>query len=187
METSVRQRQANKKNALKLTGPRTEEGKEVSKYNALKHGLTATSVLLPDEQQSVLEEFTASLYNDLHPMGPLETLLVERIVFAAWRLLRLGRIEAGIYTWNYYKEKADRASTEAERYTEIIGGFEDLFKTVVTDQEAHDAAVGKARIALGLMKSDQTILGQAFVDDCSSCDAFGKRDWDCETQCCCDV
>ena len=174
MGTSMKQKRANRKNALKSTGPRTDEGKETSKYNALKHGLTATSVLLPDEQQSILEQFAASLYDDLQPVGQLETLLAERIVFAAWRLLRLGRVEAGIYSWNYYKEKADRASAEAGQYTETVDGLEDLFKTMVTDQEAYDAAMGKVRAALELMKSDQTLLGQAFVADCSSCDAFGK-------------
>lgn len=176
MGTSVKQRQANKKNAQKSTGPKTGKGKAMSKYNAVKHGLTATSVLLPDEKRSDLEKFAISFYNDLQPVGPLEMLLVERIVFAAWRLLRFGRVEAGIYTWNYYGEKASRASFEARLYTKTINKLEikDFSETVVTDKEAHDAAIEKANKAWMLKDSDQTVLGRAFVADCSSCDALGK-------------
>jgi hypothetical protein len=42
--TSYRQVEANRRNALKSTGPRTEAGKQVSRRNALRHGLTAETV-----------------------------------------------------------------------------------------------------------------------------------------------
>jgi len=174
MTTSVKQKEANRKNALKSTGPRTKEGKAVARYNAVKHGLTAASVLLPDEDQRILEEFADSLYNDTQPEGSLERLLAERIIFAAWKLQRLGRVEAGIYTWNYYDEKTERARTEANRYVETLNGFEDLFKTEVTNQRAYDEATARAQKAVKLRNSDETILGRAFVADCSSCDALGK-------------
>jgi hypothetical protein len=45
--TSWRQFQANRLNALKSTGPRTEEGKRTSRRNALRHGLTADTVIDP--------------------------------------------------------------------------------------------------------------------------------------------
>lgn len=174
MTTSAKQKQANKKNALKSTGPKTKKGKAVSKYNAVKHGLTAASLLLPDENQRDLKDFADDLYNDIQPKGALESLLAERIVFAGWKLRRLGRVEAGIYTWNYRNEEAKRAEAEASSYTEKFGGLEDLFESVVTNHQAHDKAMAKAHKAGKLRDSDKTILGRAFVADSSACDALGK-------------
>ena len=174
MTVSEKQRKANQRNALKSTGPRTEAGKERSKYNALKHGLTAKTVLLPDENREEFEAFAAGLYNDLKPVGSLETLLVDRIIFSAWRLFRLRRVEAGIHTWHYCEAKAKRATAEAQRYTETISEFDELFKSVITDRKAHDEAMEKAREAVRLQNSEKTLLGQAFIMDCALYNTFGK-------------
>ena len=151
MTVSEKQRKANQRNALKSTGPRTEAGKARSKYNALKHGLTAKTVLLPDENREEFEAFAAGLYNDLKPVGSLETLLVDRIIFSAW---------------HYYEAKAKRATAEAQRYTETISEF--------TDRKAHDEAMEKAREAVRLQNSEKTLLGQAFIMDCALYNTFGK-------------
>jgi hypothetical protein len=45
--TSARQLQANRHNALKSTGPRTISGKQASRRNALRHGLTAETLIEP--------------------------------------------------------------------------------------------------------------------------------------------
>ena len=50
--TSQRQTEANQRNAKKSTGPRTAEGKERSRHNAVTHGLTAESTILPGEDAS---------------------------------------------------------------------------------------------------------------------------------------
>jgi hypothetical protein len=57
---------ANRQNALKSTGPRTDEGKEVSRRNALKHGLTAVEVV-PDEDMDVVERRVAAYRERLQP------------------------------------------------------------------------------------------------------------------------
>src|SRR4051812_34308766 len=60
---------ANRKNALKSTGPRTPEGKKRSSMNALKHGLTATTVLLPGEDAGAYEDRLDAWTDDLRPVG----------------------------------------------------------------------------------------------------------------------
>ena len=45
---------ANRRNAQKSTGPRTAEGKKRASLNALKHGMTAKTVVLPHESASRL-------------------------------------------------------------------------------------------------------------------------------------
>jgi hypothetical protein len=101
--TSKKKTEANRRNALKSTGPKTPEGKDAVCLNALKHGLLSRQTLLPDEEKAVLVEFSERLRSQLQPVGDLEALLVDRIVAAAWRLRRVLSVEAAIYE----KERID--------------------------------------------------------------------------------
>src|SRR5215212_8663162 len=97
--TSDKQADANRRNALKSTGSKTPEGKEVSRLNAVEHGLLAQELLLPGDHEAALEELSERLMSELQPEGEMEGLLVEQIIAAIWRLRRLRRVEAGIFTW----------------------------------------------------------------------------------------
>ena len=79
--------------AGRSTGPRTEAGKARSSMNALKHGLTAQTSLLPGEDPDELREFGESLEAELRPMGPLQRMLVQRVVAIAWKLRRSAAAE----------------------------------------------------------------------------------------------
>ena len=89
---------ANRRNALRSTGPRTLDGKASSAKNALRHGLLSQEVLLPNEPGGALETFQARLRTELCPVGELEALLVDRIVSSAWRLRRVLAVEAGLFS-----------------------------------------------------------------------------------------
>lgn len=91
-EVSQKQLVANRQNA-KLGGVKTEEGKAVSKYNALKHGLLSQEVLLESEDGKSLVELGKKMRTELKPETELELLLVDRIVANTWRLKRALRIE----------------------------------------------------------------------------------------------
>ena len=95
--TSLLQIEANRRNALRSTGPRTETGRAVSSRNALKHGLTAERIILFDEQREAFERFYAELIAALKPHGPMEHQLAERIAINAWRLRRAYRVESGLF------------------------------------------------------------------------------------------
>ena len=94
---SARKLAANRRNALKSTGPRTPEGKRISSMNALKHGLRSERVLRELESRTDLAEAFARLREELKrellPIGSTEQLLVERIVEYAWKLRRAQVIE----------------------------------------------------------------------------------------------
>ena len=84
--SSVARVEANRRNALKSTGPRTVEGKATVANNAMKHGLRSERNPLDMTTDSALhfqrEEFETTLAafkEDLAPRGPLETRLVERL------------------------------------------------------------------------------------------------------------
>ncbi len=89
------QRDANRRNALQSTGPKTPEGKAAASRNALKHGLLARDAVLPGEDPNAFLQLQAALEDDLHPVGALEELLVQHIATSHWRLERIPRIETG--------------------------------------------------------------------------------------------
>ena len=72
--TSDKKAEANRRNALKSTGPKTSEGKEAIRYNAMRHGLLSKDILLPGEDEATLMELGEHLRNQLQPVGELENL-----------------------------------------------------------------------------------------------------------------
>jgi hypothetical protein len=117
--TSARKAEANRQNALKSTGPKTIEGKSAIRLNAVKHGLLAEEILLPGEDEDALRKLGERLRTELQPVGELENMFVDRIISAHWRLRRLGRVEAGIFTYRYYD--AFSAIREMEANTTTLG------------------------------------------------------------------
>ena len=88
---------ANRRNARKSTGPRTPEGKAVSRYNALKHGILAKAVippaLEPYESRADFDGLVEAFKDQFAPATPLEALLVQQVAVIYWRLARLYRAE----------------------------------------------------------------------------------------------
>jgi hypothetical protein len=93
---SLAQITANRLNAQKSTGPRSDEGKAASRFNALKHAASAKSLVIPGEDESTLAELAASYHEQFQPLGPEEALLVEKIVAADWTQRRMHRLEAEV-------------------------------------------------------------------------------------------
>lgn len=94
--STAAQATANVANARHSTGPRTSDGKRRSCRNALKHGLTAKTVLLPDEDPAEYQAFAAGIKHDLGPVNPAESALAQELVDLQWRLLRVSNLEARI-------------------------------------------------------------------------------------------
>src|SRR5947209_19581900 len=88
-----KQIEANRRNALKSTGPKSEEGKARASMNALSHGLTAEQAVLPHEDDHDYEELRAGMLESYDPADTAEQALVEELANAYWRLLRLHRVE----------------------------------------------------------------------------------------------
>src|SRR5215216_7051917 len=169
---SRKQIQANRQNALKSTGPKTPEGKDSARLNSTKHGLLSQEVL-PGEDEEARKELAERLRAELQPVGEMENLLVERIIDATWRLRRLSRVEAGIFTWELYEELAQRAQEEAQTYEFYMGEGPSL--TGITDEQKHQEAISKAEE----MKSKQhraetATLGRTFIRDADTANAFSK-------------
>jgi hypothetical protein len=83
----------NRRNAQKSTEHRTPDGKNCSRFNALKHGMTARTLVLPDEDADVLQMRVETWIADLQPQNDVEQYLVEQAVHCSWRLDRAERAE----------------------------------------------------------------------------------------------
>jgi hypothetical protein len=170
--TSDKQVRANQQNALKSTGPKTPEGKAAIHRNALKHGLLSQEVLLPGDDEAALKELSGTLRDELQPVGELENMLVERIIAANWRLRRLGRVEAGIFTRELYRELAERARQEAHSYKRSI--LDEIGAGEITDKQKHKEAISKAEEMEAKQDTETATLGRTFIRDASEANAFSK-------------
>jgi hypothetical protein len=128
-----------------------------------------------------LRELGQNLKVELQPAGELENLLVDRIISAYWRLLRLGRVEAGIFAWELYGELARRAHEEASSYTKQVSIIDDALDpyhlrptTTITDQEKYQAAHSEAQEMETKQEAETATLGRTFIRDANEANAFSK-------------
>ena len=94
---SPERREANRQNAKHSTGPKTEEGKQRSRLNASRHGLTAQVRLLPEAERLAAEAFMKPIVAGFSPVGEHETLLARGIAEAHWRLARARAMEENLF------------------------------------------------------------------------------------------
>src|SRR5579863_1703390 len=95
--TSFRQIEANRRNARKSTGPTSEEGKQRSRRNAVRHGLTAETVVGALEDAEDYTAFEAAITADYDVQSAVERDLVLRVASLLWRLHRATTIETGLF------------------------------------------------------------------------------------------
>src|SRR5262249_55244015 len=88
---------ANRLNAQKSTGPRTEEGRAAVRHNAVKHGLCAKTLVLPDEDEAEFQALFDNLEETFQPANPAEAFLVRQMALAASRLDRANHIEGAFF------------------------------------------------------------------------------------------
>ncbi|WZO97449.1 hypothetical protein EP7_004483 [Isosphaeraceae bacterium EP7] len=86
--TSQKRIDANRRNAMRSTGPRTVEGKEKSRRNSLVHGLAGAGVVLPQDQEQAVRERAEQWNSSLRPMNAFEMSLVETIAVESLRIER---------------------------------------------------------------------------------------------------
>jgi hypothetical protein len=94
---SYRQIEANRRNALKSTGPKTEAGKQTSRCNAVRLGLTAETVIGALEDAKDYKAFEAAVIADYDAPSAVERELVLRLASLLWRLRRATTMETGLF------------------------------------------------------------------------------------------
>lgn len=74
-----------------MGGVKTPEGKSVSKFNAITHGVLRQS--LTDYEEGIYQDLLRDLLAEINPVGILETILVERVALSYVRLFRVAKVE----------------------------------------------------------------------------------------------
>src|SRR6516225_9772940 len=97
-KTPEERREINRRNAQRSTGPKSPEGKERARLNALKHGLRAEEFALPGEDQEDLKRLTDEWVEYYEPRSPGERALVDRCVYATVQARRCARYHAEAVT-----------------------------------------------------------------------------------------
>jgi hypothetical protein len=111
--TTSRQIEANRRNARHSTGPRTDEGKQRSRRNAVRHGLTAETVISALEDADDYSAFEAAVIADYDAQSAVERELVLRLASLLWRIRRATTVETGLFEIQARHLLAFRATREA--------------------------------------------------------------------------
>jgi hypothetical protein len=122
---------ANRLNAQKSTGPRTAEGKAAVSQNAVKHGLTARSIVVSGEDPGQFEFHRERMLDELDPVGEVEFSLAERIVGLSWRLKRAEKLQAAAFDSLYAQE--GHLSSETPEESRDAGGDSILGRALARD------------------------------------------------------
>jgi hypothetical protein len=155
---SEKQLRANRANAKRSTGPKSAVGKTRSRMNSRKHGLTATTLVIGDEDPAHFERLRAELIAQYQPQSALECELVERLSSLLWRLRRVPAFEAAII-------EARRAEVEGDTVLDLLEHNEEQ-----SDETTLARSIGLALISDGA--SD--ILGKLARHEATLMNAFMK-------------
>ena len=100
--STLRQIEANRRNAQKSTGPTSVTGKATSSMNALKTGIYGQSLVLPSEDFADLDQLIADFYHHHSPTSPDARGLVDDLIYCEWTLRRLRTAET--QAWRYQND-----------------------------------------------------------------------------------
>lgn len=141
---------ANRANARHSSGPRSARGRARAASNALKHGLAAARVVIPEEDPAEFAAWRSNLIGALAPVGALEEIFAEKIVADAWRLRRIPELEAALHRRARREGLIEAARIEVRSYEPT--GLESIaamlpasLRVAPEDAEAHEAAHTRLR------------------------------------------
>ena|ERR1700735_5529536 len=138
MSHPIDRAQINRNNARYSTGPRTPEGRQRSCLNALRHGLTGQTVVMPAEDLEAYQQHIQRFVNEYHPQGATESQLVQSLADAAWRLNRVAALETNLLTHDIvYQDFPNHESTHEMREAIAIADALDSHTKALANLSIH--------------------------------------------------
>jgi len=116
-----RQLEANRANSVRSTDPKSLLGKARSSMNACKHGLTAQTVVLEDEDPAQFDVLRHALEQEFEPHSLMERELVERLAGIIWRIRRIPKFEAALIEARCYYLRFSTVNAERRKRLEEAG------------------------------------------------------------------
>ena len=122
---TLKQIEANRRNARRSTGPRTPAGKAAMRQNGVRHGLTSTYDALPESMRSEVLLVAQSLRALHNPVTDEQEQCIEPMALAYWRMNRVvsGRAslrKASDKTQGLYRQMASRLYRRALHKLELL-------------------------------------------------------------------
>src|SRR6516162_8315079 len=117
--TPEERREINRRNSLRSTGPRTPEGKQRARLNALKHGLRAEEFALPGEDQEELKRLTDEWVDYYEPRSPGERAVLDRCVYATLQAKRCARFHAEAVAEQVRSAQEDWFHTQEDEFAAL--------------------------------------------------------------------
>jgi len=149
--TSLRQIESNRRNAQRSTGPKTPSGKQRSSQNAVRHGLTAETVIGPLEDPADYRAFEQAVTTGYDAETAVERELVLRLASLLWRLRRATSVETGLL------EIQCGANTASDQVSSQLAG--EVYEVIDMYQSGRDSNGSElARCFLGLADLDNGIF-----------------------------
>jgi hypothetical protein len=134
---------ANRENAQRSTGPKTPEGKAAIHMNALKTGLTGRTVWIEEEDAPRYRKLAADFNQDLQPVGPQETALVQSVVDLHWRLESIPGLLMALKS----KGRRELLGTPEFKGTEITTNLLDLEVTLRYEKQFRNLNLQESRLS----------------------------------------
>jgi hypothetical protein len=125
-------------------GPRTEGGKEVTRWNATRHGISSPAPVVPGlEEPADWQEHREGILESLSPVGHLEFTLAERVALISWRLHRVTRYETETIALS--QEAVEEDVEDRRRFALAFGkGSINTHPEDVRSQAQHDKQIYNA-------------------------------------------
>ena len=141
---------ANRANAQKSTGPKTNDGKSNSSQNALEHGAFAQATLLPNEDPAPFKLFRNDWLKTFSPQTTPMFFLTERAVGLAWRLQRLAQTDTALHftAQTIFAEAREKQKTDPSYFS--------------TPNSAGTCAVAHPQTEK--LRNEPTVTGQSSLD-----------------------
>jgi hypothetical protein len=102
----------NRANAQHSTGPKTDAGKQASRFNAIKHNLTGQSLILQPDEFDAYDRLTKALRDELDPKTELERQTVQKIIDTNFRLNRIAGLENNMLNFGLWEKQQETQSDE---------------------------------------------------------------------------
>ena len=162
---------SNRRNAQKSCGPKSAEGKAVSRFNALQHGCTARLAMLPDEDPAEFEARRVAWLDRYQPRDEVEVDQVEQAAYISWQLQRVGRARSAQLVFHAQTAAGVKQEREVHQTIELAHAlFRPTWEFRWGGSEKPAAAAQPANIADVPEEADHpAILGsrlEAIADGC---------------------
>lgn len=147
----------NRHNAARSTGPVTPEGKRKVSLNALRHGLTGQTVVLPGDDLAAYQKHCAQFHAELKPQGLIETKAVQTIADTYWRLDRIRAMENNLFALGFHQHQglnADAAIDAALAQAKSLDDRAELFTKLSLYEQRLNRTLEKAKAELNQLQKE---------------------------------